>query len=127
LFALLPVETLLLSASAEALETATGQIVDRPFLSVSIARADMQSLNFDRLDPSDTILTLPHRGDLRASRKTGDFEFIVPLTVSDLTSTDAPANSAFETILATTKRLRADLAARCAELSPDPTDALAGS
>jgi hypothetical protein len=124
LFALLPVETVILSASAEALDTATGQIADRPFLSVFIGRADMQSLNFDRLDPSDTIMSLPHRGDLKASRKTGDFEFIVPLTVADLTQTDTPTSADFDTILAATKRLRADLVARCAALNPELTEIL---
>jgi hypothetical protein len=124
LFALLPVETILLSASAEALDTATGQIADRPFLSVCIGRIDMQSLNFERLDPSDTIMSLPHRGDLKASRKTGDFEFIVPLTVSDLTQTDAPTTADFDTIVAATKRLRADLAARYSALNPERTEVL---
>jgi hypothetical protein len=124
LFALLPVQTILLSASAEALDTATGQLADRPFLSVSIGRADMQSLNFDRLDPSDTIMSLPHRGDLKASRKTGDFEFVVPFTDADLTQPDAPAIADFHTIIAATKRLRADLAAVCAALNPEPAEAL---
>jgi hypothetical protein len=124
LFALLPVDTILLSASAETLDTATGQMADRPFLSVSIDRADIRSLNFDRLDPSDTIMSLPHRGDLKASRKTGDFEFILPLTVTDLTQPDAPATADFDTLVAVTKRLRADLAARCAALDPEPTETL---
>lgn len=127
LFALLPVETLLLAASAEALDTATGHTVDRPFLSVAITRADIKALNFDGLDPSDTIMSLPHRGDLKASRKTGDFEFVVPLTVSDLAQTDSPTITDFGAILASTKRLRADLAARSAALNPEPAGVMEGN
>lgn len=124
LFALLPVDRILLSASTEALDTTTGQIADRPFLSVCIERADMQSLNFDRLDPSDTIMSLPHRGDLNASRKTGDFEFIVPFTVADLPQTNTPATTDFDTIVAAAKHLRADLGTRCAALNHESNEVL---
>jgi hypothetical protein len=127
LFALLPVDTVLLSASAEALDTATGHTVDRPFLSVAITRTDIKALNFDRIDPSDTIMSLPHRGDLKASRKTGDFDFIIPLTVSDLAQADSLASTDFDAILASTKRLRADLAARCAALNPETARVFEGN
>ena len=122
LFALLPIETLLISASAEALDTTTGQTVDRPFLSVAIPRATLNGLNFDLLDTSDSIMT--HRGDLKASRKTGDFEFITPLTFAEFGQQDAPASVDFDAVLATVQRLRADLAAHCAALNPDSAEAL---
>ncbi|MCL4851753.1 MAG: hypothetical protein KJZ78_10270 [Bryobacteraceae bacterium] len=122
IFALLPAQTLLLAASAEVLDTATGQMVDRPFLSVAISRTYLQALDFDRLDPSDTIMSLPHRGDLKASRKTGDFEFIVPLTFADLSQTDDPGVSDFDAVLASIKRLHADLVAQCAALSREPAE-----
>jgi hypothetical protein len=121
LFALLPIETLLITSSAEALDTSTGQNVERPFLSAVIPRAILNALNFDKLDPSDSIMSLAHRGDLKASRKTGDFEFITPLTISDL-SQDASAGVDLNTILATAQRLRADLAAQCAALNPESAE-----
>jgi len=124
LFALLPVETLLLAASAESLDTATGHMVDRPFLSVAITRADIKALNFDGLDPSDTIMSLPHRGDLKASRKTGDFECVIPLTVSDLAQTDGTTTIGFDALVAYTKRVCTDIAARCAALNPEPVEVL---
>lgn len=124
LFALLPVECLLLTASAEALDTTTGQMVNRPFLSSYITRTDMKSLNFERLDPSDTIMSLPHRGDLKASRKTGEFEFIVPFTISDLSRSDAPAADNFDSILAIARRLRADLSTQCAAINPEPAEGM---
>lgn len=124
LFALLPVETVLLSASAEILDTATGKTAERPFLSVAIGHINIQSLNFDRLDPSDTIMSLPHRGELKTSRKTGDFECIVPLTIADLAQPDIPTTADFDTVVAATKRLRADLAALCSALNPEQAEVL---
>jgi len=125
LFALLPIESLLISATAEALDTSTGQSVECPFLSVVISRATLNTLNFDMLDPSDSIMGMTHRGDLKASRKTGDFEFITPLNVADLTQHDLLANADFNTVLATAQRLRADLAAQCSALNPEPAEILA--
>lgn len=120
LFALLPLETVLISASASALDTSTGQSTERPFLSVAISRQTLTQLNFELLDPSDSILNMPHRGNLKTSRKTGDFEFITPLTVSDLALCSSSTTPDFDTVVANVKRLRADLAARCAVLNPEP-------
>jgi hypothetical protein len=117
LFALLPIETLLISASAETLDTTTGKTVERPFLSVAIPRATLNVLNFDRLDPSDSILSMTHRGDLKASRKTGDFESITPLTVSELGQCDAPASVDFNAVLKAAQSLRASLVNQCASLN----------
>lgn len=123
LFALLPIEMLLISASAEAIDTINGQTVERPFLSVAIPRVILKMFDFDKLDPSDSIMSLTHRGDLKASRKTGDFEFITPLTVSDL-SQESPANMDLKSLIAAAQRLRADLAAQCAALNPEPAEAV---
>ncbi len=117
IFGLLPVDTLLISATAESLDTSTGQTLNRPFLSVVLRRDVLEQLNFDKLDPSDSILSLMHRGDLKASRKTGDFEAITPLTVADLPS-DCQERTDFSAFLATAQRLRSELAARAAALNP---------
>ncbi len=122
LIAILPIETLLVTATAETLDTATGNTAERPFLSVAIPRTTLNSLNFDCLDPSDSVLSMTHRGDLKASRKTGDFDFITPLTVADLDQADAPATVDFNAVFNTAKRLCADLAAQCASLNPQPVE-----
>jgi hypothetical protein len=109
LFALLPIETVLITASAEALDSATGQMIERPFLSVAISRATLNGFDFDRLDPSDSVLSLAHRGDLKASRKTGDFEFVVPLSAADLPHA-TNARSDYRSLLTEVQRLKADLA-----------------
>ncbi len=119
LFALLPIETLLISSSAETLDTTTGQAVERQFLSVAISRDVITSINFNMIDPSDSILSMPHRGDLRTSRKTGDFDHITPLTVADLKPQDAFVIRDFNATFETAQRLRTDLATQCAALNPN--------
>jgi hypothetical protein len=123
LFALLPVETLLITAAAGSLDTATGRESEHPFLSLIISRGALNALNFDKLDPSDTVLSLKHRGDLKASRKTGDFGVIDPFTDSDIAheptqSTDAPS------ALSSARLLREEMAAECAALAPKTEDGL---
>ena len=87
-FALLPVETMLLTAVTGALDSRTGQTVEQPVLSVAIPRATVARLDFDRLDPSDSMENFLHRGDLKVSRKSETFQPITPLAPSDI-----PANS----------------------------------
>jgi hypothetical protein len=127
LFALLPVDTLLISALAEAVDTATGTNVEDTFLSVIISRGTLNALNFDTLDPSDCIMSVTHRGELKASRKTGDFSFITPLTVADITPQEAPAIGDLNAFLAAAQRLRSQVAAECAALSQEPVEALAAN
>lgn len=117
LFALLPVETLLINASAESIDTTTGGEVERPFLSVIITRDLLGKLDFDKLDPSDTILSLTHRGNLKASRKTGEFESIVPFPDSDVPQ-GTTEYSGSDDLVASVRRLHAELAAKCAALLP---------
>ena len=77
-FAVLPVKELLLNAKIP-----LGQNVDGGFssvYSVMVRHADLSGLDFETLDPSDTIEFFPHRGDFKASRKAGSFQPIEPLT-----------------------------------------------
>ena len=83
-FALLPLDTILITVLTDALDTRTGQAGKQPFLSVVIPQATLNTFNFEQLDPSDTVLSMKHYGDLKASRKTGDFDSIIPLNISDI-------------------------------------------
>ena len=121
IFGLLPVDTLLITAAAETLDTSTGQMMNRPFLSVALRRDILKTFNFEMLDPSDAILSLTHRGDLKASRKTGDFEFVAPLTLSDLPQ-DCQERTDLGELLARSKRMRTELAALNAALHPHSDD-----
>jgi hypothetical protein len=68
------------------------------------------------IDPSDAIMNMPHRGELKASRKTGDFEIITPLTVADLKPQDTFAMRDFNATLETARQLRSEVAAQCLTL-----------
>jgi hypothetical protein len=87
MFALLPVGRVLLTAVVDALDSSTGQIAEQPVLSVVIPRSSVAQLDFDRLDPSDTMEKFQRRGDLKASRKSETFQSITPLTPADIAST----------------------------------------
>lgn len=89
--ALLPVDTVLVTATADVADSRTGQMTEQPILSAAMPRAVMQTLNFTHsrrgapLDPSDAMDNFLHRGDFRASRRSGAFVPIVPLRPEDLT------------------------------------------
>ena len=85
LFGLLPFDKVLVTASLPTTEFAAKDAVgSRPVLSVIFPRGTFSALPFDTLDPSDTVELFPHRGDVKASRKTAEFTAILPLTRDDL-------------------------------------------
>jgi hypothetical protein len=117
-FTLLPVDTILVTAAADALDSRTGQTVEQPVLSVVMPRADVTSLNFDRLIPSDAIEVFKYRGDFKASRKSEEFQSITPLTPADITQASGQELS-FQTLLASVQKMRDQLKSKIAELNPD--------
>jgi DNA polymerase III epsilon subunit-like protein len=60
-FAILPVPLVLVQASAEFVDCATGHMEEQCILSVAIPRRRLLDLNFDNLDPSDSIQSFTHR------------------------------------------------------------------
>ena len=118
-FSLLPVETVLVTASADVLDSRSGQTVEQTVLSVALPRAGLERLNFEHLDPSDAIEDFLHRGDAKASRKSGEFERIVPLTPDDLPQTTSESMD-LETLLARVRRMRDELAQELQKLNPRP-------
>ena len=121
-FALLPIDTVLLTASADMLDPQTGHTVEQPVLSVAMSRAAFGRLDFEHLDPSDAMENFPHRGDAKASRKTGAFERITPLTAADL-ALASPENMDFRELLATVRRVRDELRSEIEKFSPQPAAA----
>lgn len=107
-FALLPIKTLLITASADAIDTQTGHTVERPVLSVAMPKDVVSRLDFERLDPSDSMINFIHRGDFKTSRQSGAFGSIVPLTPTDLQC--ETANSAgIPEVAARLKKMREEL------------------
>jgi hypothetical protein len=84
LFGLLPVKRILAHAVIQNRDPASGAVGAIPVLSVVLPRAQFSALPFSLLDPSDTIETFEHRGDVTFSRKSGQFVPIEPLRASDV-------------------------------------------
>lgn len=119
-FAMLPVDTVLITASADILDTRTGQTLEQPVLSAVMPRAIVVGLDFDKLDPADAMENFLHRGNFKASRKTGAFQPITPLTPGDIPHTSAKAMG-FSDLVASVKRMREELQSKSAALTP-PSD-----
>lgn len=80
LLALLPVQMVIATAWSRLLNTQTGHQEEQPILSVAMARQTMKMLNFDFLDPSDSLANFVHRMNFR---KTKGFASIDPLRPAD--------------------------------------------
>jgi hypothetical protein len=104
-FALLPVELVIVTAMVPSVQSSTGQDIDIPVLSVAMPREVIERLDYARLDPSDSMENFAHRGDVMASRKSGDFLAIVPLTSIDIDST-FPSKLPFDAVLKQVREMR---------------------
>jgi hypothetical protein len=105
LFALFPVDTVLVTASVDAPDSRTGRVAEQPVLSVAIPRVVVARLDFAQLDPSDAMENFQHRGDFKASREAEAFQPIVPLTPADISPT-AIEDLGFQELLANIQKLR---------------------
>jgi len=121
-FALLPVETVLITATADVFDSSTGRTTEQPVLSVAVPWAVLGRLQFDRLDPSDSMDSFLHRGDFKTSRKSGEFVPITPLKSSDLCKADVK-NVDVNELLARVRELREGLKAEISDMTPEPETA----
>jgi hypothetical protein len=119
-FAMLPVETILVTASADSIDASTGQTVDQPVLSVAMPREVVARLEFNRLDPSEAMENFLHRGDFKASRKSGAFLAITPLTQADLPTTCFKSMDVCD-LVAHIRQLREELKTEIGKLSRSTT------
>lgn len=60
LFSLLPIDTVLLNVKSYMLNTVTGEMDFQTVLSVQFLRKTMEEINFDRIDPSDSMRNFIH-------------------------------------------------------------------
>ena len=116
IFACLPIDTLLMSATVEAVDGRTGHPEERPIISAIVNRAELLNLDFDKIDPSEAVLGFEHRGKLKALRSTGEFEYVYPLTPLDIQKEGVSLEN--ETLMAAASRLRKDIANRSKALIP---------
>jgi hypothetical protein len=76
-YALLPADMLIITAMTDLLDTKTGHIEEQPILSAVIPRKTIELLNFETLDPSDSMGNFVHRMDFK---KTKGFAIVDPIT-----------------------------------------------
>ena len=65
LYALLPLEMSIITEISPLLNSKTGHMEDQPILSVAIPRSTLENLNFDYLDPSDSLQNFVHNMNFR--------------------------------------------------------------
>jgi hypothetical protein len=121
IFALLPLDSLLVTAAADSFDPLSGETTEQPVLSVFMPRAVVDQLDFDRLDPSDAIESFRHRGDFKASRKAEMFQQITPLTPEDLVQVSIE-DMGFRDLLANIRKLREDLKIRSPQVTLHAAD-----
>lgn len=83
LFALLPIEMVIVTATADLLNTQSGHVEEQPILSVAMPRATVERLNMEMLDPSDAMGNFVHN---MGFRKTKGFAAVVKLEPSAIQS-----------------------------------------
>lgn len=122
ILALLPVEIVLVNAFADWTEPSTGRTSEQAVLSVVMPRTAMADLNFDALDPSDTIESFQHRGHLKATRKSEMFQPILPLRSSEIVQNNIDELPTLQ-LLAAVKKTGEEMQSiitMLKECSPDP-------
>lgn len=77
IFALLPVDTVIVHADDTVLNTATGRDETRTILSVKFRRKGFEHIDFDRIDPSDFLETFEHHMKFK---KTAGFDPVTRLS-----------------------------------------------
>jgi len=68
LFAALPIDAVIVTAMGEVLNTSSGHVEVQPIVSAAIPRRTLVRLNFDALDPSDSLRNFTHRMDFRKTK-----------------------------------------------------------
>ena len=119
--ALLPIDGIIVTAtvtSSQCTQVTQSEPKDVCILSVAMTREALAALNFEHLDPSDTVENLPHRGDVLASKKSGEFTPIVPLRPDEF-PVGSPSSLDIESLWASLRELRTRFQTRLkAEISP---------
>jgi hypothetical protein len=83
-FALLPLQGVIVTAVANVLDTSSGHVGEQPILSVAFPREGLERLNFDALDPSDSMKGFVHRMSFKKATGFAPVSRIDPATVHAL-------------------------------------------
>lgn len=80
LFSLLPLNLIIVTVLGSILNSATGYVENKPILSVGLIRDTLESLNFDAVDPSDSMKNFKHN---MVFKKMAGFAAVNAMDVSD--------------------------------------------
>jgi hypothetical protein len=68
IFALLPFDTVIVTAVGEGVNAQTGHLEEKPLLSVAIPRQTLDKLNLNSIDPSESMRNFIHRMDFKKNK-----------------------------------------------------------
>jgi hypothetical protein len=119
MLALLPIETVLLTATVDGIDLRIGHAAELPVLSMAVPRAVVERLDFEHLDPSAALENFPHRGDVSASKKSDAFVAIAPLRLEEIAIAGYGA-SEFASLTASVRRYHTELGALLKSAASEP-------
>lgn len=76
IFAMVPVDELVVTAVDEILNTSTGHVEVQPIVSVYLVRQTMERLNFLTVDPSDAMQNFVHNMDFKKTKGFGPVDLV---------------------------------------------------
>jgi hypothetical protein len=82
LFALLPINMVVVNAIGELLNTSTGYFERKSILSVLIPRDTLERLNFEMLDPSDSMDNFLHKMSFKQTKGFSPIDVIDPSEIN---------------------------------------------
>jgi len=118
MFALLPIDTVVVTATVDGIDSRTGHTTELPVLSLAAARSEIEGLAFEHLDPSDALGNLQHRGDVMTSRRSGEFIPIIPLSSANV-GQSSPEMMDFTSLMVRVKQFRAELGVMLKPADPE--------
>lgn len=78
LFALLPLDMIIVNAIGSILNKQTGHLEDAPILSIAIPRKTFDKLNFENIDPSDSLSNFVHNMNFKKGKGFGPVDVLDP-------------------------------------------------
>ena len=76
--AILPIESVVVTACDDLLDSSTGHIAEQVIVSAYIPRATIQNLNMDRIDPSESFSNFVHKMDFKKTKGFSPVEEVSP-------------------------------------------------
>ena len=103
-FAMLPIETVIVTALADVVGDPPDKPKEIPILSVVFDRAGLDKISFEADSAADAIDQFAHRCNFKITRKSGGFQPVIPFTTVDVV-TSAGKRPGFDRLLALIKEL----------------------